>query len=143
MPVDRLYDHRVIRRNAIEFIEREAARIVRELLLGPPAQRHDPFARARGSQARSEHTQRLLARRNAVEPQFVVLTEAVKLSDGPTRFLPVTITPGSHGERFARPVPLNTSGDLAGLIGTAGFIELPASCRDFVAGTSVQFWPWS
>ena len=77
------------------------------------------------------------------EPQFVVLTEAVKLSDGPTRFLPVTITPGSHGERFARPVPLNTSGDLAGLIGTAGFIELPASCRDFVAGTSVQFWPWS
>jgi molybdopterin molybdotransferase len=76
------------------------------------------------------------------EPQFAELAEAVELKDELAGFFPVVTTQGPRGERFARPAPLNTSGDLAGLTGTAGFVELPAGRRVFAAGTSVRFWQW-
>ena len=76
------------------------------------------------------------------EPQFAVLADAVRLESEQTIFLPVETADTPRGERLARPAPLNTSGDLAGLTGTAGFVELPAGGRGFPVGTPVRFWPW-
>jgi molybdopterin molybdotransferase len=75
-------------------------------------------------------------------PQSAVLTEAVRLKEELTNFLPVVATPGPRGERLARPAPLNTSGDFAGLTGTSGFVELPADGREFQTDTIVRFWSW-
>jgi len=57
-------------------------------------------------------------------------------------FLPVRITSGEHGEMLATPDPSNTSGDFAGLVGTDGFVELPAGQTDFPAGFVAPFRPW-
>jgi molybdopterin molybdotransferase len=57
-------------------------------------------------------------------------------------FLPVKLSSGSQGELVATPDPSNTSGDFAGLLGTDGFVELPADQSDFAAGTVAPFWPW-
>ena len=76
------------------------------------------------------------------EPQFAVLAESIRLKDEFAGFLPVALTHGPRGERFAHPAPLNTSGDFAGLVGTAGFVELPTGPRDCGAGESVRFWQW-
>jgi molybdopterin molybdotransferase len=75
-------------------------------------------------------------------PRFAMLTETAHLPHALTGFLPVRTTPGPLGENFARPAPLNTSGDFAGLTGTSGFVELPAGQREFPAGAGVRFWPW-
>jgi molybdopterin molybdotransferase len=80
--------------------------------------------------------------RAPVESRFALLIEAVKLQHDLAGFLPVRITPGTHGELLARPTPLNTPGDFAGLIATDGFIELPAGNGEVAAGTAVGFWPW-
>src|SRR6267378_1893404 len=55
--VDRLEHHRVVRRDAVELLERKAARLVGELVLGPAAERHDPLAGARAAHPLSEHRQ--------------------------------------------------------------------------------------
>jgi molybdopterin molybdotransferase len=68
--------------------------------------------------------------------------DPVKLQHDLAAFLPVRIKPGPHGEQLARPAPLNTSGDFAGLTGTDGFVELPAGRSEFAVGTGVRFWPW-
>lgn len=57
-------------------------------------------------------------------------------------FLPVKVSTGPGGELFAAPAPANTSGDFGGLVGTDGFVELPAGERPFPAGTLAVFWPW-
>ncbi|MBI4622550.1 MAG: molybdopterin molybdotransferase MoeA [Verrucomicrobia bacterium] len=58
-------------------------------------------------------------------------------------FLPVKLSSGPRAERFATPDPANTSGDFAGLVGTDGFVELPAGeAAEFAAGTVVPFRPW-
>jgi molybdopterin molybdotransferase len=77
------------------------------------------------------------------EPRSAVLSERVVFKLPLTLFLPVTITAGPRGEAQAAPAPLNTSGDLAGLVGTDGFVELPAEQEEFPMGTLVSFWPWS
>lgn len=56
--------------------------------------------------------------------------------------LPVTLASGPHGELLATPAPGNTSGDFAGLVGTDGFVELPAEQTEFPAGTLAPFRPW-
>jgi molybdopterin molybdotransferase len=43
---------------------------------------------------------------------------------------------------LATPDPSNTSGDFAGLIGTDGFVELPAGPTEFRAGTLAVFRGW-
>jgi molybdopterin molybdotransferase len=57
-------------------------------------------------------------------------------------FLPVRLAGGPRGERLAVPVPTNTSGDFARLVGTDGFVELPPSPGPFPEGTLAPFWPW-
>ena len=56
--------------------------------------------------------------------------------------LPVQVSFGPHAERVAFPHAGNTSGDLAGLVGTDGFLELPAGVHEFAQGTVATFWPW-
>lgn len=57
-------------------------------------------------------------------------------------FLPVKLSSGPRAELLAAPDPVNTSGDLAGLIGTDGFVELPAEQTDFPPGYVAPFHPW-
>jgi molybdopterin molybdotransferase len=56
--------------------------------------------------------------------------------------LPVKLSSGSRAELLATPEAANTSGDFAGLIGTDGFIELPAEQSEFPAGTLAPFRAW-
>jgi len=56
--------------------------------------------------------------------------------------LPVRLASGPRAELLAYPDPSNTSGDFAGLLGTDGFVELPADQVDFPAGTYAPFRPW-
>ena len=56
--------------------------------------------------------------------------------------LPVKLSTGPRVESLATPKPSNTSGDFAGLLGTDGFVELPADQAEFAAGTIVPFRPW-
>jgi molybdopterin molybdotransferase len=81
--------------------------------------------------------------RPAVAPQFAVLRDPVISKPELAWLLAVKTAPGPHGERQALPVRLNTSGDLAGLVGTDGFIELPAGQEEFAAGAVVRFWTWA
>ncbi|MDB6094217.1 MAG: molybdenum cofactor synthesis domain protein [Verrucomicrobia bacterium] len=57
--------------------------------------------------------------------------------------LPVKLRSGPLGERQATPDPSNTSGDFGGLVGTDGFVELPAEITDFPVGYVAPFYPWS
>jgi molybdopterin molybdotransferase len=56
--------------------------------------------------------------------------------------LPVKLSSGPRAELLATPDPSNTSGDFAGLVGTDGFVELPAEPTEFPAGTLAPFYPW-
>lgn len=61
-----------------------------------------------------------------------------------TRFIPVRIAQDDpDGLPLAHPRVTNTSGDFASLVGTDGFVEIPASsaARDLV--TRAPFWPWA
>ncbi len=73
MVIDRLQHHRIVGRDAVELLEREAARLVGELLLRPAAEHHDPFAGGRRAHPLGQHLERLLPRGDAVEAQLVVL----------------------------------------------------------------------
>ena len=57
--------------------------------------------------------------------------------------LPVKLSSGPRAELLATPDAVNTSGDFAGLVGTDGFVELPAERDEFPAGTLVPFTPWA
>jgi molybdopterin molybdotransferase len=56
--------------------------------------------------------------------------------------LPVRLESGPRAELLASPAPGNTSGDFAGLVGTDGFVELPAGRGEFPAGFIATFRPW-
>ena len=86
-----------------------------------------------------------LAQASGLEPaatRTVALAAPVVFKPKLTYFLPVRLTSGSRGELLAAPDPSNTSGDLSGLIGSDGFVELPADQFDFPAGTLAPFRPW-
>ena len=57
--------------------------------------------------------------------------------------LPVKVSAGPGGTRLAMPDPSNTSGDFAGLVGTDGFVELPADQAEFPAGYTATYRPWA
>ncbi len=80
--------------------------------------------------------------RDARPPRTAVLTEAVTFASSSTWFLPVRVSDDAQGGRRAAPAPLNTSGDLAGLVGTDGFVELPAGPGAWKAGAAVRYWAW-
>jgi molybdopterin molybdotransferase len=58
-------------------------------------------------------------------------------------FIPVRLSIGPRAELSAVPAPGNTSGDFAGLVGTDGFVELPASKVEFPSGYFASFHPWT
>ena len=75
-------------------------------------------------------------------PQTALLTAPVTFRPRLACFLPVRLTSGPGGERRATPDPSNTSGDFAGLVGTDGFVELPADQVEFPAGFVAAYRPW-
>src|SRR6185436_20173602 len=75
-------------------------------------------------------------------PRLVALASPVKFKPKLAYLLPVKLSSGPKGELLAIPDPSNTSGDFAGLVGTDGFVELPAEPTEFPAGTLAPFRPW-
>lgn len=73
--------------------------------------------------------------------RLVALAAAAPTAPGLTCFVPVQLSSGPRAELLAHPCAPNTSGDLAGLAGTDGFVELPAgaSCP---AGYVARFFAW-
>lgn len=72
----------------------------------------------------------------------VALAAAVTFPPKLAYLLPVRLSSGPGAELLATPDPGNTSGDFAGLVGTDGFVELPADRTEFPAGTLAPFYPW-
>lgn len=72
----------------------------------------------------------------------VALIERATFKPAATYFLPVRLATNLAIERRALPMPSNTSGDFAGLLGTDGFVELPPEPTEFPAGTAAPFWKW-
>ena len=62
------------------------------------------------------------------------LSEPVVFKPRLARLLPVRLSSGPGAELVAGPEDCNTSGDFAGLVGTDGFVELPAGQDEFPAG---------
>ena len=75
-------------------------------------------------------------------PRTAALVSAVTFKPPLAYLLPVRIASGAHGELLATPDPSNTSGDFSGLVGTDGFVELPAEQTEFPAGYVAPFWAW-
>jgi molybdopterin molybdotransferase len=72
----------------------------------------------------------------------VALAEPVEFKPALACLLPVRLSSGPRAELIATPVPVNSSGDFAGLVGTDGFVELPAAQAEFPAGHIAPFRPW-
>ena len=70
------------------------------------------------------------------------LEEEVSFQPPLARLMPVELIDQGDGTQLARPLPTNTSGDFAGLVGTDGFVELPADQSEFPAGTVANYWSW-
>lgn len=86
-----------------------------------------------------------LARASGALPapaRYAALTAAVTFKPKLAFLLPVRLSSGPHAELCAQPDPGNTSGDFAGLVGTDGFVELPAEPTEFPAGYVARFHPW-
>ena len=75
-------------------------------------------------------------------PRQAALAAAVAFRQPLVYFLPVKLRGGPAAELLAEPAAVNTSGDFAGLVGTDGFVELPAEREAFPAGTLARFWNW-
>ena len=73
----------------------------------------------------------------------VALSAPVTFPPKLARLLPVKLSSGPRAELLATPDDVNTSGDFAGLVGTDGFVELPAERSEFPAGEIVPFTPWA
>lgn len=73
---------------------------------------------------------------------FAALTEPVRGPAGLTLFLPVQVAVTVDARLVATPRPTNTSGDLAGLSGTNGFVELPPRGDGYPAGHVARFFAW-
>ena len=74
--------------------------------------------------------------------ETVQLAAPVSFQPKVAYLLPVKVSAGPSGTRHATPDPSNTSGDFAGLVGTDGFVELPADQAEFPAGYAATYWPW-
>lgn len=77
-----------------------------------------------------------------IAPRTVSLAAPVTFKPKLAYLVPVKLTSGPRAELLATPDPTNTSGDFTGLVGTDGFVELPAEQVEFPAGQVVPFWPW-
>jgi molybdopterin molybdotransferase len=75
-------------------------------------------------------------------PTPVALAAPVKFNPNLACLLPVKLSSGPGAVVLATPAAGNTSGDFSGLVGTDGFVELPAGPGSFPAGTIAPFWKW-
>jgi molybdopterin molybdotransferase len=75
-------------------------------------------------------------------PRTAALAAPVSFKPKLACLLPVKLSSGPAAELLASPAPVNTSGDFAGLVGSDGFVELPAEPAEFPAGTVARFWAW-
>ncbi len=78
----------------------------------------------------------------AEPPGCAVLAEDFKFTKALTYLLPVQLSFNADGQLLAIPVPLNGSGDFAGLVPSDGFVELPADQDFFPAGTIAKLYRW-
>ena len=76
------------------------------------------------------------------DPLMASLSEKVVFTPKLACLLPVRLSSGPHAELLATPAPVGTSGDFAGLVGTDGFVELPAGQDEFPAGYLAPYWSW-
>jgi molybdopterin molybdotransferase len=70
------------------------------------------------------------------------LAEPVAFKPKLACLLPVRISSGPRAELLATPAATNSSGDFAGLVGTDGFVELPAAQDDFPEGYVATYRSW-
>lgn len=72
----------------------------------------------------------------------VQLENTVEFEPNLTYFLPVNLVHDSIGQCLARPQPTNTSGDLVGLAGTDGFVELSRGPELYPRGFPARMFRW-
>lgn len=75
--------------------------------------------------------------------ELVALAAPVTFKPKLAYLLPVKLSSGTRAELLGTPVPMNTSGDFASLVGSDGFVELPADPTEFPAGTVAPLWRWA
>jgi len=78
-----------------------------------------------------------------VGPRPIRLAESFTFKAPLACLLPVKLEVDEQGNQTVLPRPTNTSGDFASLVGTDGFVELPAEQSAFPAGTIANFWSWA
>ncbi|HSN73297.1 MAG TPA: molybdopterin molybdotransferase MoeA [Steroidobacteraceae bacterium] len=76
------------------------------------------------------------------DPERLALETEIAANAALTLFLPVERRQEPTGLTVAVPRPTRGSGDFTSLLGTDGFVELPAGARTLPAGTVVDFHPW-
>jgi molybdopterin molybdotransferase len=76
-------------------------------------------------------------------PLLAALAEPVQFKPKLACLLPVRLSSGPRAELLAAPCAVGSSGDFAGLVGTDGFVELPALVDEFPAGYVAQFRSWA
>lgn len=75
-------------------------------------------------------------------PRLAALTMPMTFQPALAYFLPVALSSGPTAGLLATPHASNTSGDFAGLVGTDGFVELPAGETEFPAGYVARYFSW-
>ncbi len=78
----------------------------------------------------------------AIENKYAVLAEDYFFKPNLTYFLQVKLTSGKDGRLLATPVTGQGSGDLANLVDTDAFLELPLERQDFKAGEVFPVWQY-
>lgn len=74
------------------------------------------------------------------QPQPARLRTEVVFRPALTHFLPVQLAVDAQSIRWATPLPGGGSGDLAGLLGCDGFLELPADTTVFAKSSAWPVW---
>ncbi len=75
-------------------------------------------------------------------PLLAALSEGFAFKPKLACLLPVRLASGPRAELLATPCATNSSGDFAGLVGTDGFVELPAAIDEFPAGYVAPYRAW-
>ncbi len=75
-------------------------------------------------------------------PEYAALAAPFSFKPALAPFVPVRLESASDARLLAHPMTTNTSGDFAGLLGTDGFIELPAGPVALPAGHAARLFRW-
>jgi molybdopterin molybdotransferase len=77
-----------------------------------------------------------------ISQECIALSAPVSFDIPLALFMPVTTVPDEWGRFWAKPRPTNTSGDYISLIGTDGFIELPAGPNSYPKEFVANMYRW-